>query len=188
MESAVNYMLWEKTISMKEQAARYGFSDKFLGTLAGKVWGLRNRVFVLSDVILIPACAFLAFASRYEGVWHSELTLVFLAFLLLTLPLKLLILFALGLYRRLWRYASVSDLELLVTAAVACALVDGLVGVLFLPRMGIMPGRLSYAVILLDACLVSVAIAGPRLTLRILARRDRRSPRQAMRSCCPAAS
>ena len=162
---------------MKPQAARYHFGDKFLGTLAGKVWGLRNRAFVLSDVVMIPACAFLAFASRYEGVWHTDLTLVFLAFLLLTLPLKLLILFSLGLYRRLWRYASVSDLELLVSAALACALVDGLVGVFFLPRIGITPDRLSYAVILLDACLVSVAIAAPRLTLRVLARRDRRTRR-----------
>jgi FlaA1/EpsC-like NDP-sugar epimerase len=162
---------------MKPPAHRFLFRDERVRALAGKLWLLRNRVFVVSDLVLIPLCGLLAFASRYEGVWGSELTRVFLTFLLLTLPVKLLLLFAVGLYRRLWRYASVSDLELLVSAAVACALVDVAVGGFVIPRIGIMTGRLSYAVVLLDACLVAVAISAPRLTLRVLARRDRRTRR-----------
>lgn len=162
---------------MREAAWRTRSGEECLKPLASKAWGFRNRVFVFSDVILIPGCALLAFASRFEGVWPSDLKLVFVAFLVLTLPFKLLFLFTLGLYRRLWRYASVSDLELLVVAAAACALVDGAVGVFILSALGLVKERLSYAVILLDACLVSVAIAAPRLTLRVLARRDRRSRR-----------
>lgn len=162
---------------MKDQSRKSSIQDRYVSALANKIWGLRNRAFVVSDLILIPLCALLAFASRFEGVWETDLTLVFLSFLLLSLPVKLLILFTMGLYRRLWRYASVSDLELLVTAALACAFVDGVVGVVLLPHIGIMIGRMSLAVILLDACLVSVAISTPRLTVRVLAGRDRRTRR-----------
>ena len=159
---------------MKGSAQGFHFNYEGIRAAAGKLWVLRNRVFVLSDVVLIPSSGLLAFTSRYDGVWDAGLTRAFLVFVLLTLPVKLFLLFALGLYRRLWRYASVSDVELLVAAAFACALVDGAVGVIIIPRIGIMTGRLSFAVVLLDACLVAVAIAAPRLTLRVLARRDRR--------------
>ena len=148
-----------------------------MNSLVRRISWLRNRVLFLSDLILILGCAFVAFAARYEGPWTLELTNTFRAFVVASLPLKIILLLVLGLYRRLWRYASVSDLEVLGAAAVACAVVDGVVGVLFIPLLGLMPDRISYAVLLLDACLCALAIALPRLTIRVLARRDRRARR-----------
>ena len=41
--------------------------------------------------------------------------------------------------------------------------------------MGLLAGRLSYAVILLDACLSALLIALPRLAVRVVVRHQRRS-------------
>jgi FlaA1/EpsC-like NDP-sugar epimerase len=64
---------------------------------------------------------------------------------------------------------------MLIASASACAAVDVALGLAILPVSGIVPHRFSYAVILLDACLCALAIALPRLTIRVLVRRDRRS-------------
>jgi FlaA1/EpsC-like NDP-sugar epimerase len=142
---------------------------------------LRNRVFFLSDLVLLPACAALAFAARYEGQWNSEVGVLAWAFLCATVPLKLIALITLGLYRRLWRYASTSDVEMLLSAAAVCAIIDGAMGVVLLPVLGFTPHRISYAVILLNSCLAAIAIALPRLATRLLARRDRRSHQRGSR-------
>jgi len=94
-------------------------------------------------------------------------------FVVSAVPLKIALLLWLGMYRRLWRYASVADVELLLVGAGACALVDIALGAFGLRALGLLPGRLSYGVILLDACLGALAIALPRLGIRV-ARRERR--------------
>ncbi|MEP6618926.1 MAG: nucleoside-diphosphate sugar epimerase/dehydratase [bacterium] len=148
-----------------------------MSTFISRLSGLRNRAFVASDLILLPLCALVAFAARYEGLWTPELASVFRLFIAICIPLKFGILLSLGLYRRLWRYASVSDMEVLVGAAGACAVVDFAVGTLLIPRSGLIDYRVSIAVLMLDSCLSALAIAGPRLTMRVLARRDRRGRR-----------
>jgi FlaA1/EpsC-like NDP-sugar epimerase len=136
---------------------------------------LRNRAFFVSDLLLFYLCALVAFAARYEGMWTPDVHVLLKCFVVAIVPLKLVALISLGMYRRLWRYASVSDVETLVTAAAVCAVIDALVGVVALPALGLTPGRISYAVVLLTACLSAVGLALPRLALRILAQRDRRS-------------
>jgi FlaA1/EpsC-like NDP-sugar epimerase len=152
-----------------------------VSSFTSRLPGLRNRAFFASDFLLLPTCSLLAFVARYDGLWGPPLTRVFWSFVAISLPLKIIVLLSFGLYRRLWRYASVSDLELLVGAAGACAVVDVVVGGVFVPAFGFMADRLSYAVILLDACLCAAAIAFPRLTIRVLARRDRRTRRAGSR-------
>ena len=145
--------------------------------LASRLTTIRNRAFFASDFVLLPACALVAFLSRYEGIWTSDVYTLLQVFVLTTLPLKLVALYILGMYRRLWRYASVSDLERLVAGAVAIAVIDTVLGLFLLPILGLTPTRQSYAVVLLDTCLGALAIALPRLLARVLARRDRRSRR-----------
>jgi len=137
--------------------------------------GLRNRVFFALDLLFLPAAAVIAFTARFEGPWPADLHHALRVFVLVAVPLKLLLLFGLGLYRRLWRYASVTDLEMLIAGAGACALVDVVLGTFGLRVVGLLPGRLSYAVILLDACLSALMIALPRLAVRVVARHQRRS-------------
>jgi FlaA1/EpsC-like NDP-sugar epimerase len=148
-----------------------------VSSIVSRIPRLRNRSFFLSDLLLLPACVVLAFAARFEGPWDPSVVEQLRAFLITSVPLKLLALISLGLYRRLWRYASVNDVEILVTAAATCAVVDGVLGLLVLPLLGFTAGRISYAVVLLSACLSAVAIAIPRLAMRVVTRRDRRSRR-----------
>jgi FlaA1/EpsC-like NDP-sugar epimerase len=142
--------------------------------LRDRLPALRNRAYFGSDLILLPLCAVTAFAARYDGLSNPAVRDMVLVFVLSAVPLKLLLLLLLGLYRRLWRYASVSDVEMLLVGAVACALVDAALGTVGLRAAGLVEGRLSYAVILLDACLSGVAIALPRLAIRLLAQGKRR--------------
>ena len=136
---------------------------------------LRNRVFFALDLIFLPIAAIVAFSARFEGPWPADLLLAFRVFVLVAVPLKLLLLFWLGLYRRLWRYASVTDLEMLIAAAGGCAVIDVVLGTFGLTAIGLLPGRLSFAIILLDACLSALLIALPRLAVRVVARHQRRS-------------
>jgi FlaA1/EpsC-like NDP-sugar epimerase len=134
-------------------------------------------------MLLLPACVYIAFAARFEGPWTPDIVAVFAAYLSAAIPLNLLALVTLGLYRRLWRYASVSDVEMLLKAAGACALIDAALGLVVLPALGLVSGRVSLAVILLTACLSSAAITLPRLAIRVRTRRDRRArPRGSRRA------
>jgi FlaA1/EpsC-like NDP-sugar epimerase len=139
-----------------------------------RVPALRNRAFFASDLALLPLCAVVAFAARYDGLEQPEVRNMLRVFVLSVVPLKVLLLLWLGLYRRLWRYASVADVERLLVGAGACAAVDILLGVVGLRALGVLDGRISYAVILLDACLSALAIALPRLAIRVAMRAARR--------------
>ncbi|MEO6527835.1 MAG: nucleoside-diphosphate sugar epimerase/dehydratase [Gemmatimonadaceae bacterium] len=119
----------------------------------------------------------MSFAARYEGLWSPEVPTMLRAFVLTAIPLKLVVLFYFGMYRRLWRYASVTDMEVLITAAAVCGIVDAAVGSVLLSQLGVIPHRLSHAVVILDACLTAAAIGLPRLGIRSAARRDRRGRR-----------
>jgi FlaA1/EpsC-like NDP-sugar epimerase len=136
---------------------------------------LRNRAFFALDLLLLPASTLASFVARFEGFsWGDDIEMVLWAYLALSLPLKLISLFALGMYRRLWRYASVSDLEAMIYAVATCAAVSVGVGIIFLPGAGILPVHVPYSILLLDICLTSGVLILPRLLVRLLSRRDRR--------------
>jgi FlaA1/EpsC-like NDP-sugar epimerase len=136
---------------------------------------LRNRAFFASDVVLLSLCALVAFGARYDGLGDPGVKHMLRVFVLSAVPLKLLALIWLGLYRRLWRYASVADVEILLAGAGVCALVDIFLGAFALSAVGLLAAPLSIAVILLDALMGAVAIAVPRLGVRLGVRRERRS-------------
>jgi FlaA1/EpsC-like NDP-sugar epimerase len=141
--------------------------------LRAKLPALRNRAFFASDLVLLPLCAIVAFAARFDGLEAPGVRDMLRVFVLSAVPFKVLLLLWLGMYRRLWRYASIADVELLLVGAGVCALVDVFLGAVGLRALGLLPSRLSYGVILLDACLGALAIALPRLGIRV-ARRERR--------------
>ncbi|HKH93437.1 MAG TPA: nucleoside-diphosphate sugar epimerase/dehydratase [Gemmatimonadaceae bacterium] len=141
--------------------------------LRNRLPALRNRAFFASDLVLLPLSAVIAFAARFDGLEPTSVREMLEVFVLSAVPLKIALLLWLGMYRRLWRYASVADVELLLVGAGACALVDIALGTFGLRALGLVPGRLSYGVILLDACLGALAIALPRLGIRVV-RRERR--------------
>ena len=69
----------------------------------------------------------------------------------IALPTKLLTLVALGLYTRMWRYASAADMEVLAWAGAAVAVVGAIVGAAAVPALWPAVGRVPLSVISLDA-------------------------------------
>src|ERR1700755_2445050 len=74
---------------------------------------MRNRIFFALDIALLAAVVLVAFAARFEGLdawrdWGRAATL----FTLVAVPLKMALFYRAGIYRRLWRYASIADLEI----------------------------------------------------------------------------
>jgi FlaA1/EpsC-like NDP-sugar epimerase len=141
---------------------------------------LRNRHVLLIDALLLAAAPLVAYALRFEGPeWGAAHTFTALVYVALAVPLQLGIFLWFGLYRRLWRYASISELELIfiagATASAACAVLGGAV----LPWSGITPLRVPLSVLFMNALLSVAIIATPRLSMRIAGWRNARWRRRA---------
>jgi FlaA1/EpsC-like NDP-sugar epimerase len=135
---------------------------------------VRNRYLLLADALFLSATPFLLYALRFEGTsWgalHRTTAVVYTATLV---PLCIAIFLSFGLYRRLWRYASVSELELIFIAGVAAALASALLGGLVLPRTGLTPVRVPLSVLFTNSVLLIGVIATPRLVMRVAGARGR---------------
>ncbi|HEX7938954.1 MAG TPA: nucleoside-diphosphate sugar epimerase/dehydratase, partial [Gemmatimonadaceae bacterium] len=129
---------------------------------------LRNRYVLALDATLFAIAPFVLYAIRFEGwAWTSQDRSTAIAFGLIQLPLALLTCHLFGMYRRLWRYASIAELELIGVAGGTVAVVNGIVGGLLLPGFGVTPGRVPLSVLFMYG-LVSVGIlAIPRLLARV---------------------
>jgi FlaA1/EpsC-like NDP-sugar epimerase len=124
--------------------------------------------------VAFGASIFLAYTVRFEGLdWGVGQVRGAVLYAALAIPVKIIILNAVGLYSRLWRYAGVVDLERILVGSVASGIACLLIGVGLLPGLGLIAGRVPLSIILLDALLSAAAVALPRLALRILGRRGR---------------
>src|SRR5688572_24897294 len=98
----------------------------------------RNRYLFVVDTVLLLAVPFTAYALRFEGwnwpVEHAETARLFA---IVIVPVEIAILLAFGLYRRLWRYASIWELELIFAASVVAAAAAWIVGAIALPLSGL---------------------------------------------------
>lgn len=131
----------------------------------------RNRHFFLLDLLLLPVCVYASYAIRLDTLipdvrWWPGMALLAVAVTVCT-PL---IFRRVGIYARFWRYASIDELLLLVGAWSVTVVVAGFLtwlthrlvnGEWLVPR--------SIPLILLLVGLV--AMAGPRLAMRVLSRR-----------------
>jgi len=133
---------------------------------------VRNRYFVLWDILLFSTSTLLAFALRFEGfVWPDPYRSIALIYLLVSVPLKIVICYRSGIYNRLWRHASVVEVERLITAVSIIGVACALLGVLILPVLGAIPMRIPLSVLFLDVLLTAVAATLPRLGVRLVRRR-----------------
>lgn len=145
---------------------------------------LRNRLFLAIDLIVLPIAALLAFSLRFEG-WgwtttsYAALAVAFIAW---ATPIKVLGLYVGGVYRRLWRYASIGDCEILVAVVLGTGTLTGVVGVFLLPHLalhGVPAGmRLPTSVAVLDMLIGGAFMIGPRLAVRSQASFPRRATRR----------
>jgi FlaA1/EpsC-like NDP-sugar epimerase len=133
---------------------------------------LRNRHLFMLDAVLLGLCTLVAFVVRFEGFgWGQAYLYTALAYIAVSVPLKLGVLHYVGLYRRLWRFAGAAELEHILVATAISASLSTLVGAALLPGIGLTPYRVPLSVLFIDACLSAGAVALPRLCIRLLGRR-----------------
>lgn len=143
---------------------------------------LRNRYLLVSDAVVLLASAALAYTVRFAGwSWLSNgQWAAFVAYLLLAGPARLAVNLWLGLYARYWNLASVSELELIAASGVVGGLVSVVLGLFGVTGLGLAPVRPPLIVLVLDACLVAVGVALPRVALRLWQRREWRRAARTM--------
>jgi FlaA1/EpsC-like NDP-sugar epimerase len=134
---------------------------------------LRNRHLLILDAVLLGLSTMAAYVVRFEGLdWGGANLHTALVYLLFSLPLKLGVLLYVGLYRRLWRFAGVAELEHILVATAISASLSTLLGAAVLPGLTLTPLRVPLSVLFIDGCLSAGAVALPRLFIRLLGRRS----------------
>ena len=141
---------------------------------------MRNRLFFATDLVVLPFATLLAFVIRFEG-WSwtgTSYWLLAVYFVLGATPIKISGLFIGGVYQRLWRYASISDSEVLVAWVMITAAVAAAFGLLVIPALSLpmLPHglRLPLSVAMLDALIGAALLIAPRVIVRSQARSQRR--------------
>lgn len=141
---------------------------------------LRNRHFFLMDLLLLPAAAVLAFVLRLDATGLAVYGSAILVFVVLSVPVKLVTFYLMGLYRPFWRYASVDELLRITLATGVSELVTiGLLFAVVLPLTGVQGFPRSIPFI--DGLLTLVVVGGPRFALRWAEQRWERGQRRGRR-------
>ena len=154
----------------------HGGALSYLSVVAEDVvrtgWPLRNRHYFALDALLLLGGTFVAFAIRFEGAAGTgQYLLGAAAYIVATIPVRLGVLWLAGIYRRLWRYGTMTDLTRLVSAGGLAAFANICLGAILLPAMGLMAGRVPLAVLFLDGAMTIGLPALLRLTERGVERR-----------------
>jgi FlaA1/EpsC-like NDP-sugar epimerase len=139
---------------------------------------MRNRHLLLLDAASLVAAPVIAFAVRFEDFsWLGENLRMVLPYIMLAGPLRLAVFYGLGMYRRLWRQASIGELKQVLVAGGVAAFVAAAIGLWLMPASQITPTRVPFSVVFIDAFLTTAAIALPRLLIRTMRLKSRRRRR-----------
>ncbi|MGQ0537429.1 MAG: polysaccharide biosynthesis protein [Gemmatimonadaceae bacterium] len=138
---------------------------------------LRNRHFLALDVSLLLISCALAYVLRFDGTgWlhehHRHDALIYLG---ATIPLRIALFIAFGLYRRVWYHASIAELERVLAACSAGVAASFVIGVVILPTLGLIQLRIPLSVLALDGLFSSAAMAIPRFLARLQGHRRARA-------------
>jgi FlaA1/EpsC-like NDP-sugar epimerase len=129
---------------------------------------VRNRYVLLGDLLLIAIIVIGSFAIRLElGSAFSFYMPSALWMVCIAIIIKPLVYYEFGLYRRLWIYASVQEMKLIV-AAVTTATILLSVLMISLFSLGMFKG-FPRSVLLIDWLASILAVGGLRFTFRLLA-------------------
>ena len=136
---------------------------------------VRNRYLLLADLILIVISVLVSFALKLELDNLYPYYRAIFAMVVISLAVKPVIYFSFGLYRRLWVYASVNELKIIVVAvSVASVIVSAIMILLFI--LGAFTG-LPRSVLGIDFLLSLIFVGGVRFALRIRAESRAPQPR-----------
>lgn len=135
---------------------------------------LRNRHLLALDALLLGTLSVLALVMRYEGFdWPAGTNQTLFWSLLIGLPIKLFIFWAFGLYKGLWQYASLAELERIFVAGAVAAVVSFVRGAILFPALGLEPSGAPWAVIAFGALGTAAIPAIPRFAIRLASGRRR---------------
>jgi FlaA1/EpsC-like NDP-sugar epimerase len=136
---------------------------------------VRNRYLFFLDAILLFAAPFLAYALRFEGLsWTDVDRVTAVTFAALYVPVAIAVFYFFGMYRRLWRYASIAELELIFAAVATADVAAVVLGAFALPGFHITPVRVPLLVLFATCLFAFAAIGTPRLLMRIAGLRSLR--------------
>jgi FlaA1/EpsC-like NDP-sugar epimerase len=129
---------------------------------------IRNRYFVLSDLVLTALSAMLGFTIRLGvPLFWSQYLPVFAVYLVLAVAIKIPTYYFFGLYRRYWRYASVQEMLSIVAATtLSSAILSVLVLLVFVPLGWF--DRFPRSALVIDWLWSLFFIGGTRFSLRFL--------------------
>ena len=137
---------------------------------------MRNRFFFFLDALLLAGLPVLAISLRFESLsWPPEFVHAAKIYALLVLPLRIGIAYGSGLYRCIWRHASIAELERILYAGALAGIGSFLLGTVGLTTTGLSDARLPFSALALDALLTLCVLAAPRLFTRYRGARGRRS-------------
>jgi UDP-GlcNAc:undecaprenyl-phosphate GlcNAc-1-phosphate transferase len=124
----------------------------------------KRRIFeVLNDLAIVVLAYYASFLLRFDGILYQPYYARFLASLPVVIAVQAVMLLALGLYRGLWRYTSMSDVGTLLRAVGGAWIASVLALVLIFRLEGF-----SRGVLVMDGVLLLGGITGSRIFFRFL--------------------
>jgi UDP-GlcNAc:undecaprenyl-phosphate GlcNAc-1-phosphate transferase len=149
--------VYEPVVTESESRGR-----ALLPTLAD--FAYKRRIFeVLNDLAIIVLAYYASFLLRFDGALPKTEYTQFLSSLPVLISVQAVVLLALGLYRGLWRYTSMSDLATLIKAVGGAWIASVVVLALAYRLEGF-----SRGVLLMDAVLLLAGVTGSRVFFRLL--------------------
>jgi UDP-GlcNAc:undecaprenyl-phosphate GlcNAc-1-phosphate transferase len=151
-------------LSDLEERSRRGIEGPEPSLWRALVFEPRRLFEVLVDFVLICGSFLAAYLLAIGGLGTDYERSVYLSALPILLAARYVLFVALGVYRRVWRFATARDAIPIVVGCVASSVVAGLVLVALRP-IGSFPAVQIFAI---DAVLCTVLVGGSRLVLRLL--------------------
>ena len=142
---------------------------------------IRNRAVFLGDLLLIAVIVPASFVLRLNfGARLADFKPQILTMILLAWLIKPAVYYLFGLYRRVWIYASIAELKLIVFAvSFASAVIFGVISIIQV--MQVFP-EFSRGAVFIDYLLSLVAVGGLRFALRLISESQSQNRNQLTRT------
>ena len=150
-------------LSDLEERSRRGVEGPEPSLWRALVFEPRRLIEVFTDFVLICASFFAAYALAVGGTGTEYERSVYLSALPILLAARYVFFVALGVYRRVWRYATARDVVPIVVGCFGSALAAYLILIALRP-IGSFPAE---QIFLIDALLCTALVGASRLTLRL---------------------
>lgn len=121
----------------------------------------RNRYFFFLDLFFLALTPLLALALRVKLPWDANFNSGLIYYVIFSIPVKIIVFRIFGLYRRLWRYASVDAIfSIIWSVGIASVVITAIF--LFAMGSGFLDVSLPRSIPIIDGLLTLLVVAGTR--------------------------